>query len=75
MSKAYKCDRCGELYEPYGLPKYEVRKTGLSGQCMDLCSDCADTLEKWVKNKVYFTAYDDKEENDAEVFKAGNETE
>lgn len=74
MSKAFKCDRCGEYYSPGICPRYYVRKFGAEKD-KDLCPNCSDTLHKWIKNEVYMIVYDGKEENDAEVFKAGNETE
>lgn len=74
MSKAYKCDRCGKFYLPGICPKYYVRQIG-DENGKDLCPDCNDTLHKWINNEIQMIVFDGKEENDAEVFKAGNETE
>ena len=51
--RAYKCDRCGKLFE-----RYEGQGTGMfynittdpcrSGFCLDLCFECNDELQKWI---------------------------
>lgn len=53
--KAYKCDRCGKLFE-----KYEGQGTSnffnitlnpyMSDNCLDLCPDCNVELQAWVEN-------------------------
>jgi len=52
MSKALKCDRCGEFYElshrgeikhsPYGVWK--------GNRSADLCPACSDDLRRWYEN-------------------------
>lgn len=48
--RAYKCDRCGALYEK------EQEKTGrvyitqspnIAGFCLDLCPECDKDLQTW----------------------------
>lgn len=49
--KAYKCDRCGELYEPtLNSPKFQVKKYRSEWQYedVDLCKSCSDDLERFL---------------------------
>ncbi len=53
--KAYKCDRCGKLFEPYKLQGeacffHITRTTYASGNCLDLCQNCNAELQEWVAN-------------------------
>lgn len=55
MSKAYKCDRCGKLFEPYKYQKSAeflniTRNPCMSGDCLDLCPKCNAELQEWVAN-------------------------
>lgn len=55
MSKAYKCDRCGKLYESYKYQKtsefFNITRTpNISGNCLDLCPKCNAELQSWVAN-------------------------
>jgi hypothetical protein len=54
MSKAFKCDRCGELYEGYeGYVKFTFAKPDpKSGKKQDLCYDCKQSLHSWWKGDV-----------------------
>lgn len=53
--KAYKCDRCGKLFEKY---KYQgtsefftiTRNPYMSGDYLDLCPNCNAELQEWVAN-------------------------
>ncbi len=51
--KAYKCDRCGKLFERYdgqGTPKFFnilCIPTAINTM-LDLCPDCNSELQKWV---------------------------
>lgn len=53
---AYKCDRCGTLYE-YNCENY-LGKHYISKEChpyddmkIDLCPKCQEKLEQWLKSK------------------------
>lgn len=53
--KAYKCDRCGKLFERYelqGTPEFFniTRNPNRSGDCLDLCPNCNAKLQDWVAN-------------------------
>lgn len=53
--RAYKCDRCGKLFEKYDLQGTFsflniTRNPCMSGNCLDLCPDCNAELQEWVKN-------------------------
>lgn len=55
MAKAYKCDRCGEFYEPQKQEKgyfdiYEVITTGghLEHDKKDICPACQKELAEWL---------------------------
>lgn len=44
MSKAYKCDRCGEFF-----PSYKATLLVMKGQnVVDLCPNCRGMLWKWL---------------------------
>ena len=53
--KAYKCDRCGKLFEKY---KYQGTSNFFnitlnpctSGNLLDLCPNCNAELQEWVAN-------------------------
>ena len=53
MAKAFKCDRCGKLFEYDD----EHRKNTQSlvvynlGYACDLCANCDKMLENWFRNK------------------------
>lgn len=51
--KAYKCDRCGVLFEDYINRKsreiYNITENpNMTGRCLDLCKTCSDELQEWV---------------------------
>lgn len=47
---AYKCDRCGKLYEKEARSiLYVKRITTGNGQWQDLCPECTKSLDKWWK--------------------------
>lgn len=59
--KAYKCDRCGKLFEKYdgqGTRRFYsiTTDTCRTGCYLDLCPNCNDELQAWVAN--------DKEQED-----------
>ena len=58
--KAYKCDRCGKLYEYYdgielvsGGYKFTIFSIsnyfGIANEDYDLCPECMKSLIKWIK--------------------------
>lgn len=51
MSKALKCDRCKNYYDPYKhmLTIMYADKIARDGGCVDLCPGCLDLLERWLK--------------------------
>ena len=53
--KAYKCDRCGKLFETYKLQGTSnffniTRNPCMSGNCLDLCPSCNAELQAWVSD-------------------------
>lgn len=48
--RAYKCDRCGVLYEPFEQT-LQCRRKGLHGdfENVDLCVDCYDELFEFLQ--------------------------
>lgn len=51
--KAYKCDRCGKLFEKYEfqgtISFYNISTNpNMTGCCLDLCKNCNDELQEWV---------------------------
>ena len=53
--KAYKCDRCGMLFEEYrGQGSSEffnvTRNPKFASDCLDLCPNCNEKLQEWVAN-------------------------
>ena len=53
--KAYRCDRCGKLFEKYkgqGTPEFFniTRNPNISGDCLDLCPNCNAELQTWIAN-------------------------
>jgi hypothetical protein len=53
--KAYKCDRCGKLYEKYknqGTSQFFniTCNPCTSGNLLDLCPKCNAELQEWVAN-------------------------
>lgn len=51
MGSAYKCDRCGKLYEKNAVAarkKFKLTKLDeYRGRQLDLCESCMKSLEKW----------------------------
>ena len=67
--KAYKCDRCGNLFEKYagqGTRRFYsvTRDPCSSGNCLDLCPKCNDELQEWVDKFITIEA--DKSESEDE---------
>lgn len=59
--KAYKCDRCGSLFEKYEgkgtAMYYEITSNPSLSGCLDLCKACVLDLQKWMgKDKEGNTA-------------------
>lgn len=54
------CERCGKEFEKGGIPRFVICETepcdfycsGYSACEIDLCSDCADELEKFMDMKI-----------------------
>lgn len=51
--RAFKCDRCGALYEDYLNRKSDeiyniTTNPNMTCCCLDLCKTCSDKLQKWV---------------------------
>ena len=68
MGKAKQCDRCGGFY-PYSKEWYNgeiatlktmiVRPFSTQEKYWDLCPDCTNKLNKWLKNEEDLEANDD----------------
>jgi len=53
--RAYKCDRCGKLFEKYkgqGTSEFFniTRNPCMSGNCLDICPNCNAELQEWIVN-------------------------
>ena len=64
MANAKKCDRCGTLYEPYGIiDRVRAEKNSIMvigniygeitsrDEFYDLCPDCMEELHEWLKGE------------------------
>ena len=49
MSRAYKCDRCGELYESYSIEPRRSVIVHIDCELVDLCPECYKQLRGWLK--------------------------
>lgn len=58
MANAFKCDRCGNLYEPYNGIEYQAGCNkyhsvclckGLNNKYFDLCPECMTKLIEFIK--------------------------
>lgn len=54
MSDAYKCDRCGRMFEARGFINYiTVVPTSRNGYTLlekasgDMCDECSESFEEW----------------------------
>lgn len=47
MSKAYKCDRCGKLYEGYKVAPKDMMQLYADCKSQDLCKECHYDLKSW----------------------------
>ena len=58
MSKAFKCDRCKNYYDPYVGQDFS-----LYGHIekVDLCPACQDKLTKWAKEYEFFECVNEEE--------------
>ena len=80
MSKAYKCDRCGKVYEPYKKNSdslHITRNPNFSNLCLDLCPKCNAELQEWVANdtvQVNCTDEEKQKADDTEI-RVGDEVE
>lgn len=70
--RAYKCDRCGKLFEKYknqGTSEFYniTRDPCSSGDCLDLCPNCNAKLQDWVANDdAIKEILEESEEQDAD---------
>ena len=69
--KAYKCDRCGKLFERYknqGTSEFFniTRNPNFSNDYLDLCPKCNAELQEWVANKKEQVACNCTESEDKE---------
>lgn len=55
MSKAKKCDRCGELFEPFQEDIWVTERTAFCSAPRDLCPECYEQLYKWFKDPEPFS--------------------
>lgn len=46
--KAYKCDRCGQLFENKASYEKYVIKNHIYNGFFDLCEECQNELEEWM---------------------------
>lgn len=63
MAGARKCDRCGKLYEAYNTKNDETNINGFmtlniaddrkyySHGIMDLCPECMEEFQRWIKEQ------------------------
>lgn len=53
--RAYKCDRCGKLYESYNFTDnaFHIVQKRYNGTAWDLCFDCHIELQEWM-NRIRF---------------------
>ena len=49
---AYKCERCGALYETKTIPNITINEYhhGYGEVRLNICHNCQKQLEKWLKN-------------------------
>ena len=47
---AYKCDRCGTLFERDSVPERSIaiKHSPYGFECLDLCPKCQEELENWI---------------------------
>lgn len=53
MSRALKCDRCHNYYDPFNFEMLIV-KGDVRNKHVDLCPSCQEKLEKWVNQYEFF---------------------
>lgn len=53
MSRARKCDRCHNFYDPFNYKMVIVKADNRNKQ-VDLCPSCQEKLEKWVHEYEFF---------------------
>lgn len=68
--RAYKCDRCGVLFEDYVSRKsaeiYNITTNpNMTGRCLDLCKTCSDELQEWVDAFVKIKAESEVQDADS----------
>lgn len=66
---AKKCDRCGKYYDILSarssLKFYRQQKSDIAD--IDLCPDCTEDLETWLRNEAVIIRVADKEENNDQL--------
>ena len=66
---AKKCDRCGKycnlLSARSVLKIYRQQKSNISD--IDLCPDCTEDIETWLRNEAVIIRVADKEENNDQL--------
>lgn len=53
MSRALKCDRCHNYYDPFDC-EMMILKGYVKNKPVDLCPSCQEKLEKWVNQYEFF---------------------
>lgn len=54
MAKAFKCDRCGKMYEYDKVPEIcmTVYRNNYADRYLDFCEDCQKQLERWLRKET-----------------------
>ena len=48
--REYKCDKCGRKFNPNEVTKkFVVYKTGTGNPDFDMCQQCCNALEQWLR--------------------------
>lgn len=59
----HKCDRCGKLFEMNYVSNFDkysviIGKPGLSGDRLDLCDECTESIRRWSIDPNATVTYD-----------------